>query len=56
MLNSNIKKYDPNLSKKIYVISKEELGKRNANHWKEYELNIDSDILNKLNTFVPVEG
>ena len=47
---------DQNLYKDLYAISKIELGKRNANKWKDYNIQIESSVLEKLKNFVPIEG
>ena len=47
---------DTEFYKEPYIISKENLGKRNSNKWKDIKLNNDIDILNnKLNNFSPKE-
>ena len=46
---------DANLYRQLYIISKEELAKRNFTKWKDYELTINIDILDKLKNFNPVD-
>ena len=47
---------DVNLYKQLYATSKEELSKRNVNKWKDYELNVEASILEKIRMFNPIEG
>lgn len=46
---------DQNLYKELYAISKTELGKRNINKWKDYTIEIESGVLEKLRNFAPIE-
>jgi len=46
---------DADLYRKLYIISKEELGKRNISKWKDYEMTLNIEILNKLKNFHPIE-
>ena len=39
----------------MQVISKEELSKRNLMKWKDYELSINTNVLDKLKNFNPVD-
>jgi len=43
------------LYRKLYIISKEELAKRNFAKWKDYELSINIDILDKLKNFNQID-
>ena len=46
---------DAELYKKLYIISKEEISKRNSNKWKDYQIIIDDDIIEKLNAYNLIE-
>ena len=46
---------DAELYKKLYIISKEEISKRKSNKWKDYQIIIDDDIIEKLNAYNLIE-
>ena len=46
---------DPTLYKNLYIISQQELSRRNINKWSNYELSINADILEKKKKFNPIE-
>ena len=47
---------DPDLYRELYTISKIEISKRNGNRWKDFEMPVDIDIVDKIRNFVPIEG
>ena len=47
---------DQDLYRELYTISKIEISKRNGNRWKDFEMPVDIDIVDKIRNFIPIEG